>query len=120
MNYMKRLILILFLLMFTTALTYSQTPISLDGPGGLSILNSLTKSPLNQTNDSLNATNNTTDLNGTKGASSSDFWSWGTRPKNPTESYNYNANNTANNPLSMTSDLQDLNALAEQNSFASD
>jgi len=130
MSYMKRLILILFLLMFTTALTYSQTTISLDGPGGLSILNSLTKSSqnqtndtLNQTNDSLNATNHTANLNRTNGTSSSDFWSWGTRPKNHTANYNPGAVNhsvvtSPPDPLVMTSDLQDLNGLAEQNAFA--
>ncbi len=81
MSYMKRLILVLFLLMLMTALTYSQTPIKLNGSEGLSLLNSLTQSPLNQTNDSLNATNQTTNLNGINGTSS-DFWSWGTKPKN--------------------------------------
>ena len=85
MSHMKRLILILLLLMLTTALTCSQTPINVTGSKGLSILNSLTQSQtsLNQTNDSINATNNnTTNLNGIKGTSSSDFWSWGTKPKN--------------------------------------
>lgn len=120
MSRIERMILILFLLMFTTALTYSQTPIDLGGPGGLSILNSLTQSSLNQTNASLNATNHTANLNETNGTSSSDFWSWGTRPKNYSINYNYGTDNSANNPLVMTRDLADLNELAEQNSFASD
>ena len=130
MSHMKRLIVILFLLMFTTALTCSQTTISLDGPGGLSILNSLTKSSqnqtndsLNQTNDSLNATNHTANLNRTSGTSSSDFWSWGTRPKNHTANYNpsvvnHSAVNSPPDPLAMSSDLADINSLAEQNAFA--
>lgn len=129
---MKRLIFILFLLMLMTALTYSQTPINLDGPGSLSLLNSLTKSPLNQTNGTLNqtngtlnqtngtlnTTNQTANLNGNKGTSSSDFWSWGTRPKNYSGPGPNSAGNSANDPLAETSDLKDLNDLSEQNSFA--
>ncbi|MFB3765679.1 MAG: hypothetical protein ACE14P_10600 [Methanotrichaceae archaeon] len=85
MSYIKHPILILPLLMLTIALTYSQMPIRLDGSNGLSILNGLTESPPNQTNNSLNGSNNTTNLNEIKGMSSSDFWSWGTRPKNYSE-----------------------------------
>ncbi len=153
MSNMKRLIFILFLLMLMTALTYSQTPINLDGPGSLSLLNSLTKSPLNQTNGTLNqtngtlnqtngtlnqtngtlnqtngtlnqtngtlnTTNQTANLNGNKGTSSSDFWSWGTRPKNYSGPGPNSAGNSANDPLTETSDLKDLNDLSEQNSFA--
>jgi len=109
--------------MLMTALAFSQTPINLSGSSGLSLLNSLAKSPLNQTNDSLNATNNTTNLNGNKGIHSSDFLSWGTGPKNHTVNYNYSvvnhsAVNSPPDPLAMTRDLKDLNDLAEKNAFA--
>ncbi len=135
----KRLILVLSLLMLMTALTFSQTPIDLGGSSGLSLLNSLTKSSLNQTdslnqtNDTINATNHTADQNETKGAHSPDFWSWGSRPKNHSVSYNPNvanpsvgnpnagkpsAINSPPDPLAMTSDLKDLNDLAENNNFA--
>ena len=81
MSYIRYLILILFLLVVTAALTYSQAPIKLNGSEGLALLNSLTDSHLNQTNESLNDSNNTTNMTRIKGTSS-DFWSWGTRPKN--------------------------------------
>jgi hypothetical protein len=78
---MRCLILILFLLVVTAALTCSQVPVRLNGSEGLALLNSLTEGPLNQTDDSLNATNHSTNLSENKNTSS-DFWSWGTRPKN--------------------------------------
>ena len=81
MSDMKCLILILFSLVVTAALTCSQMPVRLNGSAGLTLLNSLTERPLNQTNDSLNATNNSTNLNGFKDTSP-DFRSWGTEPKN--------------------------------------
>lgn len=125
MSYTKRLILILSMLMLTAAMTFSQAPVELGGSTGLSLLNSLTKSSLNQTNDTINATNNTTDLNGTKGIHSAKFLSWGTGPKNHSVSYNYSrgiANSSVVNsppdPLAMTSGLKDLNDLAEKNAFA--
>jgi len=79
MRYIRYLMLVLFLLVVTAALTYSQTPVKLNGSEGLALLNSLTGNHLNQTNESLNGSYNTTNL--TKDTSS-DFWSWGTRPKN--------------------------------------
>lgn len=69
------------MLIVTAALTCSQAPIMVNGSEGLAILNSLTENQLNHTNESINSTNNTTALDRTKDASS-DFWSWGTRPKN--------------------------------------
>ena len=162
MNYMKRLVLALFLLMLMTAITFSQTPVKVDGPSGLSLLNSLTQSPpnqaneslnqtnaslnqtnasLNQTNGSLNATNQTVGMLGIKSSSSSDLWSWGSMPKDHSKVYNIaignstnsasnsansasnsanSASNSGNDPLAETSDLKDLNDLAEQNAFASD
>lgn len=68
--------------MVTAALTSSQVPtnLNLNGSEGSSLLNSLTESPLNQTNDSLNATNHSINLDGIK-STSSDLWSWGTKPK---------------------------------------
>ncbi len=98
MSYMKHLIFILFLLMLMTSLTYSQTPINVSGSEGLRLLNSLTQSILNQTNDSLNATNNTINLNGIKGTSSSDFWSWGTKPKNYSGYYDNSADDYLSDP----------------------
>ena len=81
MSDMRCLILILFSLAVTAALTCSQMPVRLNGSAGLTLLNSLTEGPLNQTNDSLNSTNNSTKLNGFKDTFS-DFRSWGTEPKN--------------------------------------
>ncbi|MGA9098193.1 MAG: hypothetical protein WB392_04600 [Methanotrichaceae archaeon] len=81
MSYIRYPILILFLLVVTAALTYSQVPVKLNGSEGLALLNSLTESHLNQTNESLNGSYNTTNLTRSKDTSS-DFWSWGTRPKN--------------------------------------
>ena len=81
MSHIRYLILILFLLVVTAALTYSQAPVKLNGSEGLALLNSLTESHLKQTNESLNGSNNTTNLTKIKDTSS-DFWSWGTRPKN--------------------------------------
>ena len=81
MSDMKCLILILFSLVVMAAITSSQMPVRLNGSAGLTLLNSLTEGPLNQTNDSLNSTNNSTNLNGFK-VTSPDFRSWGTEPKN--------------------------------------
>ena len=53
MSDMKCLILILFSLVVTAALTSSQMPVRLNGSAGLTLLNSLTEGSLNQTNDSL-------------------------------------------------------------------
>ncbi len=50
--------MILSLLIATAALTRSQMPIRLNGSEGLAILNSLTEGQLNQSNESINATNN--------------------------------------------------------------
>ncbi len=121
------------MLMLVTVLALSETPIELGGSAGLSLLNSLTQSPIDQANESLNATDNMTDINGqngTKGLHSSEFLSWGTGPKNRSVSYNSNSsvNNSGPNksgavisppdPLTMTSDLKDLNDLARKNAFA--
>jgi hypothetical protein len=81
MSHMRYLILILFLLLVTAALTCCQVPVSMNGSGGSTLLNNLTESLLNQTNDSLNATNQSTNLGEIKN-NASDLWSWGTRPKN--------------------------------------
>ncbi len=81
MSDMKCLMLILLSLLVTAALTCSQMPVRLNGSAGLTLLNSLTEGPLNQTNDSLNATKNSTNLNGFLDTFP-DFQSWGTEPKN--------------------------------------
>lgn len=81
MSYIRYLMLILFLLVFTAALTCSQMPVRLNGSEGLALLNSLTNDRQNQTNESINGSYNMTNLTGIKNTSS-DFWSWGTRPKN--------------------------------------
>ena len=86
MNSVRRLIVILFLLSGMAAMTYSQTPVKLNGSEGLALLKSLTKAPMdtNSTslnNTSLNATNSSTKL--TTAKNSGDIWSWGSRPKDP-------------------------------------
>jgi hypothetical protein len=81
MSDMKCLILILFSLLVMAALASSQMPVRLNGSAGLTLLNSLTEGPLNLTNDSLNSTSNSTNLNRFLDTSS-DFRSWGTGPKN--------------------------------------
>ncbi len=81
MRHTRCLILILFLLVVTAAPTCGQMPVSLNGSAGLTLLNSLTEGPQNQTDDFLSETNNSTNLSEIKNTSS-DFWSWGTRPKN--------------------------------------
>jgi len=82
MNGIKRLIMLLFLLFVMSAMTYSQTPVRLNGSEGMALLQSLTKSPLNLNSTSHNATNSSTNLSLPRNASS-DFDSWGTKPKNP-------------------------------------
>ena len=87
MNSVRRLIVLLFLLSGMAALTYSQAPVKLNGSEGMALLKSLTKGPLNVdntslNNSSLNATNSSTKLTVARN-SSSDFWSWGSRPKDP-------------------------------------
>ncbi len=137
--------MVLFMLMLLNALAFSQAPVELGGSNGMNLLNSLAKSSLDQINDSVNdianntvndtvnntvndtvnATDNTKDLSGTNGIHSAKFLSWGKGPKSHTSSSNYNRS-TANsgvvdsppNPLAMTSDLRDLNDLAEKNAFA--
>ncbi len=81
MSDMRCLILILFSLAVTAAITSSQMPVRLNGSAGVTLLESLTAGALNQTNDSLNAANNSTNLKAIK-RTSSDFESWGTGPKN--------------------------------------
>jgi hypothetical protein len=85
MNGIKRLIVILFILLVMAAMTYSQTPVRLNGSGGKALLQSLTKSPLNlnnTSNTSLNSTNSSANRSVPRNASS-DFDTWGTKPKNP-------------------------------------
>lgn len=145
MSYTKHMILVLSLLMFTVAVTFSQAPVELGGSSGLSLLNSLAKSSqdqandtlnqtndtINQTNDTINATNNTTDVNGTVGIHSAAFLSWGTKPKSHNEFRSVNNSSESKSgadksssvtsppdTLAMTDDLKDLNALAEKNAFA--
>ncbi len=139
---MRHLTIILLLLTLTTTLTFSETPVKLGGPEGLSILDSMANSTMNQTNDtlnqtntslnqtnmsliqandSLNAANQTIGMTGIKTTSSSSLWSWGNRPKDHSVKYNNSANSATTsppNPLDMTSDLKDLNDLAEKNNFA--
>ena len=62
--------------------TYSQSPVRLNGSAGLALLQSLTKSPLNLNNTSINATDSSANLSMPRNASS-DFDSWGTQPKIP-------------------------------------
>ena len=81
MNGIKRLIAIMFLLLILAATTYSQIPVKLNGSEGMALLQSLTKSPLNLNNTSLNATNSSANLSMPRNASSN-FDSWGTKPKN--------------------------------------
>ncbi|VVB72015.1 Uncharacterised protein [uncultured archaeon] len=78
MNYMRRLIQIVFLLFVTAALACSQ--VSLNGSGGLALLNSMTAGSLNLTIDSINASNQLHNMNDTSD-SSSNLWSWGGKPK---------------------------------------
>jgi hypothetical protein len=82
MNGIKRLVVLLFLLLVMSAMTDSQAPVRLNGSEGMALLQSLTNSPLNHTNTSLNSTNNSTNLSVPRNASS-DFDSWGTKPKDP-------------------------------------
>ena len=82
MNSIKRLIVLLFLLLVMSAMTYSQAPVRLNGSEGMALLQSLTKSPLNLNNTSPNATNSSANLSVPRNASS-DFDSWGTKPKDP-------------------------------------
>ena len=82
----RRLIVILFLLSGMAALTYSQSPVKLNGSEGMALLNSLTEGPLNTNNTSLNntslnETNSSTKLAMARASSGDDFKSWGTRPK---------------------------------------
>ena len=81
MNGIKRLIVIIFLLLAIVVTTYSQMPVKLNGSEGMALLQSLTKSPLNLNNTSLNATNRSANLTTPRNASN-DFDSWGTKPKN--------------------------------------
>ena len=81
MSDMRCLILILFSLAVTAALSCSQMPIRLNGSAGVTLLESLTEGPLSQTNESLSAANNSTTLNRIRNQSF-DFASWGTGPKN--------------------------------------
>jgi hypothetical protein len=81
MNGIDRLIIILLFLSVMEATTYSQMPVKLNGSEGMALLQSLTKSPLNLNNTSMNATNSSANLSVPKNASS-DFDSWGTKPKN--------------------------------------
>ena len=81
MNAMKQLIMIVLLPLLMAALTYSQMPVKLNGSEGMALLQSLTKSPLNLNNTSLNATNSSANLT-TPRNTSNDFDSWGTKPKN--------------------------------------
>ena len=62
MNGIKRLIVLLFLLLAMSAMTYSQAPVRLNGSEGMALLQSLTKSPLNLNNTSSNATNSSANL----------------------------------------------------------
>jgi hypothetical protein len=75
-------IMILFPLLVMVSLTYSMVPVKLNGSEGIALLQSLTKNPLNLNNTSLNATNSSANLNVPRNASS-DFDSWGTKPKIP-------------------------------------
>jgi hypothetical protein len=82
MNGITRLIVIMFLLfLIMTSTIYSQSPVRLNGSAGLALLQSLTKSPVNLNNTSLNATNSSANLSMPRNASSN-FDSWGTKPKN--------------------------------------
>ena len=82
MNGIRRLIIILLFLLVMVVTTYSQSPVRLNGSAGMALLQSLTKSPLNFNNTSLNATNSSANLSIPRNASS-DFDSWGTKPKIP-------------------------------------
>lgn len=75
------MILILFLLAVTAALTSGQVPVIQNGTEGSTLQNNMMQSPQNRTNESLNATNYSTNLSEIKNTTS-DLWSWGTRPKN--------------------------------------
>lgn len=81
MSYMRCLILILFLLLVTAALTCGQVPVIQNRSEGSTLLNNMGESLQNKTNGSLNATNHSTNLSEIKNTSS-DLWSWGTGPKN--------------------------------------
>ncbi len=81
MKGIKQTMMILFLLLVMASMTYSQSPVKLNGSDGIALLQSLTKSPLNLNNTSLNATNSSANLNAPRNAN--DFDSWGTKPKNP-------------------------------------
>jgi hypothetical protein len=80
MSHMRCLVLILFLLVVTAALSGSQLPAGLNGSEGSNLSNNLTESSLNRTNASLNATEYSVNVNGIK-STSSDLWSWGSKPK---------------------------------------
>lgn len=82
MNVIRRLIIILLILSAMAVLTYSQAPVKLNGSEGMALLKSLTKGVTNMNNTSLNETNNSTNLTMPRTASS-DFDSWGTKPKDP-------------------------------------
>jgi hypothetical protein len=82
MNGIRPLIIILFLLLATAALTYSQAPVKLNGSEGMALLQSLTKGVMKMNNTSMNETNNSTNLTMPRTVSS-DLDSWGTKPKDP-------------------------------------
>lgn len=82
MNCMKRLIMIALLLLIMAALTYSQTPVKLNGSEGIALLQRMTKSHLNLNNTSLNATNSSANLIMPRNTSGN-LDSWGGKPKNP-------------------------------------
>jgi len=75
-------IMILFSLLVMASPSYSMVPVKLNGSEGIALLQSLTESHLNLNNTSLNATNSSANLSVPRNASS-DFDSWGTKPKIP-------------------------------------